>query len=152
MRMQFIALVLAAWFTATAAAPVSASEPTPAPQQVVAIQLDALRQNDVPSPDAGIARVWEFAHPDNQRVTGPLDRFTQMIKGGAYSILINHRSHQIEPLALSDETATFSVTVTGSNGTVAGFLWAVSKVSSVDDADTWMTTGVSPAALRGKDA
>ena len=72
-------------------------EPDPAlsPADVVAIQLNALQTNDTPETDAGIAQTWAFAHPDNKRVTGPLPRFAQMIKGPLYQILLGHRSHEI---------------------------------------------------------
>ena len=37
--------------------------PSVAPEEVVAIQMKALRFNDNPSPDFGIAQTWNFAHP-----------------------------------------------------------------------------------------
>ena len=43
------------------------------PKQVVVIQLNALMKNDSPYKDRGIEQTWEFAHPNNQRMTGPLD-------------------------------------------------------------------------------
>ena len=43
------------------------------PKQVVLIQLKALMKNDSPYKDRGIEQTWEFAHPNNQRMTGPLD-------------------------------------------------------------------------------
>ena len=45
------------------------------PKQVVVIQLNALKKNDSPYKDRGIEQTWEFAHPNNQRMTGPLDRY-----------------------------------------------------------------------------
>jgi hypothetical protein len=51
-------------------------------------------------------------HPDNKRVTGPLARFAQMIKGPLYQILLNHRSHDIKELSHTDDRADFEVTVT----------------------------------------
>jgi len=47
-------------------------------------QLEALQENDEPSPDAGIKTAWDYAHPSNQSATGPLDRFTRMLKSPAY--------------------------------------------------------------------
>jgi hypothetical protein len=56
-------------------------DPALSPAEVVEIQLTALQANDAPQTDAGIAQIWVFAHPDNKRMTGPLPRFAQMIKG-----------------------------------------------------------------------
>ena len=42
------------------------------PDQVIKIQLQGLMKNDAPYRDKGIEQTWEFAHPSNQRFTGPL--------------------------------------------------------------------------------
>ena len=47
-------------------------DPAIAPEEVVAIQMKALQFNDNPVPDFGIAQTWNFAHPRNRAVTGPL--------------------------------------------------------------------------------
>ncbi|MEC7485917.1 MAG: hypothetical protein VX570_04550, partial [Pseudomonadota bacterium] len=59
-------------------------DPSIAPEEVVAIQMKALQFNDNPSPDFGIAQTWNFAHPRNRAMTGPLPRFANMLKGPAY--------------------------------------------------------------------
>ena len=51
------------------------------PSQVIKIQLRSLKQNNKPNKDNGIEQTWKFAHPNNQKYTGPLDRFKTMIKG-----------------------------------------------------------------------
>ena len=51
------------------------------PKEVVEIQLNSLKQNDLEYKDKGIEQTWNFAHPNNKRVTGPLGNFKRMIKG-----------------------------------------------------------------------
>ena len=119
------------------------------PAEVVEIQLTALQANDVPQTDAGIAQTWAFAHPDNKRMTGPLPRFTQMIKGPQYRILLNHRSHEIKEVARTDSQAVFAVTVTADNAEVFGYKWTVEKVADGDNAGAWMTVAVSPPVRLG---
>ena len=41
-----------------------------------------------PKKDSGIEQTWEFAHPNNQKNTGPLDKFKTMIKGESYKMLL----------------------------------------------------------------
>ena len=65
------------------------------PKEVVEIQLNGLKQNDVEYKDRGIEQTWTFAHPNNKRVTGPLSNFKLMIKGASYKMMINHLSHTI---------------------------------------------------------
>jgi hypothetical protein len=126
------------------AADVLLPDPTLSPAEVIAIQLSALQANDTPEPDAGIAQTFAFAHPDNRRVTGPLPRFAQMIKGPRYEVLLNHRAHEIREVASTDDEAAFAVIVTSRTGEVVGFRWAVARVAGGEHAGAWMTIAVSP--------
>jgi hypothetical protein len=114
------------------------------PAEVVAIQLNALQANDTPETDAGIAQTWAFAHPDNRRVTGPLPRFAQMIKGPLYQILLGHRSHEIKEVSATDDQVVFAVIVTSRTGKAVAYRWSVAKVAGGDNAGAWMTISVSP--------
>ena len=51
------------------------------PDRVIEIQLSGLQNNDLIYKDSGIEQTWNFAHPNNKKVTGPLDKFKRMIKG-----------------------------------------------------------------------
>ena len=54
------------------------------PDRVIEIQLSGLQNNDLIYKDGGIEQTWNFAHPNNKKVTGPLDKFKRMIKGDSY--------------------------------------------------------------------
>ncbi len=134
-----LGLVPAAW-----AAEDSAPDPSLSPERVVAIQLEALQTNDEPEPDAGIERAWAFAHPQNKRQTGPLERFTAMLKSPAYAPLIDHRRHRIGTVERSDQRAVLEVTVTSRQGRVLNYVWVVAPIESGEQAGAWMTIQVSP--------
>ena len=120
-------------------------EPDPSlpPERVIEIQLQSLQMNDVPTQDTGITQTWVFAHPDNKSVTGPLERFILMIKGPSFHMLLNHREHQVQPLALTEDYALFAVKITTANNHKVTYKWELSKVSSGEFAGSWMTTSVS---------
>lgn len=127
-----------------------ATTPNPdlSPSDVVELQLDALQSNDNPEPDAGIARTWTFAHPSNKAVTGPLERFTRMIKGPSYRYLLNHRSHTVEVVERGEKSVRLAVTVVSSTGSIVGYRWRVERVESGEYVGSWMTTAVSsPQAI-----
>tara|TARA_Y100001936_G_scaffold180510_1_gene177429 strand:- start:442 stop:882 length:441 start_codon:yes stop_codon:yes gene_type:complete len=65
------------------------------PKEVVKIQLNALMKNDSPYKDRGILQTWEFAHPNNQRYTGPIERFKIMLKGKSFSMMLNHKENKV---------------------------------------------------------
>ena len=77
------------------------------PNEVVKIQLSALMKNDLPNKDNGIIQTWEFAHPNNQKVTGPIERFKNMLKTESYSMLLNHTTHDVLEVYKSSKVATF---------------------------------------------
>jgi hypothetical protein len=132
------------------AADVLLPDPSLSPAEVIAIQLSALQANDVPERDAGIAQTFAFAHPDNKRLTGPLPRFAQMLKGPSYQVLLGHRAHEINEVFRDDQQAAFAVIVTSRTGEVVGFRWAVAKVAEGEHAGAWMTIAVSPPVPVGK--
>ena len=114
------------------------------PFQVVKIQLRGLKQNDKPKKDNGIEQTWEFAHPNNQKNTGPLDRFKTMIKGKSYGMLLNHLDHKVVEVRSDDLTALFEVTVLDKDKTYYKFNWTVEKYLEEGPLNgCWLTTMVS---------
>lgn len=113
-------------------------------EAVVQKQLVALKNNDQPQPDAGIELAWAFAHPSNRKATGPLGRFTQMLKGPTYRDLLNHSAHRITFIDSTPTTATYDVVVfPGSNRAPLLYRWTVARVQSGDREGEWATTAVS---------
>ena len=117
---------------------------TISPKEVVKIQLIGLQQNDLEYKDSGIEQTWNFAHPDNKRVTGPLNNFKKMIKGASYQMMINHLSHTITELRSNDKWAQFEVIILDKNKIYHKFNWQVEKyLSDGPLKDCWLTTMVS---------
>ena len=114
------------------------------PSEVVKIQLNGLQKNDLDFKDSGIEQTWNFAHPNNKKVTGPLPNFKRMIKGDAYQMMLNHISHTITELGSSDNWAQFEVIILDKNKIYHKFNWQVEKYT-LDGLlkDCWLTTMVS---------
>ena len=114
------------------------------PSLVVQIQLRSLKQNDNPKKDNGIEQTWEFAHPNNQKNTGPLERFKTMIKGKSYGMLLNHLDHKVVEIKITDLKALFEVTVLDKNKAYYKFKWTVEKYTAEGPLkDCWLTTMVT---------
>ena len=114
------------------------------PSEVVKIQLIGLQKNDFGYKDSGIEQTWNFAHPNNKKVTGPLGNFKRMIKGDAYQMMINHLSHTVTQLGIEDNWAQFEVIILDKNKIYHKFNWQVEKYT-LEGAlkDCWLTTMVS---------
>ena len=114
------------------------------PKEVVKIQLSGLQQNDLEFKDSGIEQTWNFAHPNNKKVTGPLNNFKRMIKGASYQMMIDHLSHTITEVGSSKKSAQFEVIILDKNKIYHKFNWQVEKYTEEGSLqDCGLTTMVS---------
>lgn len=122
------------------------TEPAPStehtPEEVVRIVIDALRTND-PSDDAGIATVYRFASPGNRASTGPLPRFTRMIKLG-FSDMLEHHSSRYDEMRVVDDKALQAVWLTQRSGAEIGYLFQLGRQRGGKYDGMWMTEAVLP--------
>ena len=133
-------------------------DPSIGPDEVVAIQLMGLKNNDIVEADFGIRQAWNFAHPRNRMTTGPFPKFAVMIKGPDYASLLNHKSHEIRVGAGTSEGMTvngevwrqFDVLMETTGGDILYFSWVVQKVLSGQFQDCWMTVSVSSPRPAGQ--
>ena len=113
-------------------------------KEVVKIQLSGLQQNDLEFKDSGIEQTWNFAHPNNKKVTGPLNNFKRRIKGASYQMMIDHLSHTITEVGGSNKSVQFEVIILDKNKIYHKFNWQVEKYTKEGSLkDCWLTTMVS---------
>jgi len=127
-----IVFILAIFFITTAKADLIKPNNNIEPYQVVKIQLRGLKENDSPIKDNGIVQTWELAHPNNQKNTGPLNKFIVMLKGDSYKMLLNHKEHQIIEVQLANSIASYEVTILDENKFYHRFIWQVEKYTKDD--------------------
>ena len=144
LQTKFSVLIILLVFTSITKADLLKPKKDILPSEVVKIQLTGLQNNDSHFKDGGIEQTWNFAHPNNKRVTGPLDNFKRMIKSDSYQMMIDHLSHTITEVGSSDKWAQFEVIILDRNKIYHKFNWQVEKYT-VDGTlkDCWMTTMVS---------
>ena len=116
------------------------------PIDVVEVQLFALQSND--ETDFGIRQTWEFAHPRNKMATGPLPRFTSMIKTPAYSILLNNLKFETKEIFNDGKTAGIAVRIEAKDNKAYTYMWTLEKIIEEGSLNgNWMTSGVSSPRL-----
>jgi hypothetical protein len=122
-----------------------ASAPSPEldPSTVVRIQVEALRTNSLLN--EGIELTYRFASPDNKRITGPLARFTEMVRSAPYDRLLNHSSARYSPMVISADEAHQIVIITNMEGEEIPYHWVLRRQSEGEFKDCWMTSAVIPA-------
>ncbi len=131
------------------AAPVGAThlpqtEPDPSlsPQDVVSIQIEALRNNDTPYEDRGIEVTFNFASPTNKRMTGPLERFKVMVRNPVYGPMINHRGAEYENVRVEGDFAQVDVILQSKDGQYLGYRFMLSRQHGNEYEGSWMTDAV----------
>ena len=121
-------------------------------QQVVQHQVLALRQNT----DAGIGITFGFASPANRRHTGPVDKFTEMIRKTTYQCMLTSQESCMTAIMLDAEQRRAQCLVTfcaprdpmvDCEGHLV-FDWRMSRQSAeldprYENPGCWMTDSVS---------
>lgn len=122
--------------------------PDYSPGQVIRLQLEALADNDAPHKDAGIEVAFRFASPANKTVTGPLDRFIQMVHNPIYRPMLHHRTARYGELQISGNEAMQSVILTAADGERVGYIFILSKQKGGPCDECWMTDSVLRFAVQ----
>ena len=120
------------------------------PFDVLMIQLNSLQNNNVPYKNAGIEQTWVFAHPDNKKITGPLEKFKQMIYSKSYEILISHENNEIAILNETSNKSVYKVYILSKDKKKYYYIWQIEKVLLDGNLkNCWMTTRVSSPKYLG---
>lgn len=116
------------------------------PADVVRTVVNALASNDNPYPDAGIATTFAFASPANKVNTGPLGKFTNMVKGGVYGIMVDHVKSEFSEVVIEGDQAFQMVQLTGKQGRSVVFAFRLGKQQAGEFEGMWMTDAVWPVS------
>ena len=116
---------------------------------VIKIQLNALKKNNKPNKNSGIKQTWVFAHPENKKITGPYERFQQMLLGNQYNVLLNHESHKIKLITNSKNKYIYNVELISSDKKMYFYEWHLEKSTIKNCNNCWFTTIVSSPINKG---
>ncbi len=138
-------LIVTATLPSESTLPTKDPAPAPelAPHDVVRIQVEALQKNN--TLNAGISLTYRFASPDNKRHTGPLNRFSEMVRAAPYNRLLNHLNAQYGPLTVAGNRALQMVSIIDNAGEEIAYVWVLSLQSEGKFKNCWMTDAVIPA-------
>ena len=129
-----------------------AAQPLPnprlSPDEVIRTVVEALHNNNSPTPNAGIFTVYEFASPANRQNTSPYGKFLRLVRLPDFAPLRARRVTSYGPLALSGDQAEQEITIHMDDGRDARFRFAVSRQTSQQTqgrcAGCWMVDQVVP--------
>ena len=90
-----------------------------------------------------------FASPGNKTNTGPLERFTRMVKSPPYGVMVNHVARDFSEVVEAGSTAYQLVKMTAMDGREVVFAFRLSKQLDGQFEGMWMTDAVWPVSNAG---
>ena len=114
--------------------------PELSPEEVVEIQMEAFSNND--EDDTGIAIGFRFASPQNKKMTGPLSRFSTMMRTPAYRPMLTAEQVEYGVPDVRDRAASVIVTTVASDGKRRSYEFLLGKQQRGEFEGAWMTEGV----------
>ena len=94
------------------------------------------------NPDVAIDIIWNFAHEDNQEVTGPKERFSMMLTSEPYDSIVDLKDYSYEVIMESNENIQYEVKVLAKNNNYFVITW-IFKKTICNGKPCWRTIGVS---------
>lgn len=115
--------------------------PVYGPEEVIKVQLDAMKDNDNPFDDSGIETAFNFASEKNRQATGPLPRFKKMVHNKRYSMLLNHDKAELGQIERDGDAATQTVDVY-KDGECVRYRFEVELQEEGENEGCWTTNSV----------
>ena len=94
------------------------------------------------NPNEAVNIIWNFAHEDNQEVTGPKERFSMMLTSEPYDSIIDLKDYSYEVILESNENIQYEVKVLAQNNNYFVITWIFQK-TICNEKPCWRTIGVS---------
>ncbi len=136
--MRTLPLLLTAPLVACVAGSGSHPDASLRPSEVVRAQVEALAHED----SDGIAVAFRFASPANKEVTGPLERFTDIVRAPAYRPMLGHLEAVFGPVHVDGGYAAQLVEIVAADGSRHTYLFELSRQRGGRFDGCWMTDSV----------
>ena len=114
------------------------------PGEIVEIVINALAKNDEPFPNAGIQTTFNFSSLANRGFTGPLDRFTTLVKGPVYGQMVNHLDSTLSQVLVEGDKAICLVQIVDMENETFYYAFRLGLQQEGDYAGMWLTEAVWP--------
>ena len=94
------------------------------------------------NPSEAVNIIWNFAHEDNQEVTGPKERFSMMLTSEPYDSIVDLKDYSYKVILESTENIQYEVKVLAQNNNYFVITWIFQK-TICNEKPCWRTIGVS---------
>lgn len=122
----------------------SLPQPSPVrlPNDVIQLQMEALRNNSTVYPDAGIEVAYLFTSPEGKARFQSLDEFAELYHGPVYNDLLGHKATWFGPVEVVNGMAHVPVMIRTASEEEAGYIFVLSRQADGEMKDCWLTDRV----------
>ena len=99
------------------------------------------------NPEKAVDTIWGFAHEDNKEITGPKERFSQMLVSEPYDSIIDLKEYSYEITYENETNIHYEVKVLAKTNNYFVITWVFEKTECTDsEGSCWLTVAVTAPA------
>ena len=117
-------------------------EPRSLTSEEILIEIFNAYKNFSENPTLAVDTIWNYAHQENRKVTGPKERFSMMLTSEPYDSIVDLKDYSYEVIFESDENIHYEVKVLAKNNNYFVITWVFEK-TLCEEKPCWRTIGVS---------
>ncbi len=119
-------------------------EPKPLNSEEVLNIIFESYKNFSGNPEKAVDVIWSFAHEDNKEITGPKERFAQMLVSEPYNSIIDLKEYSYEVTYENETNVHYEVKVLAKTNNYFVITWVFEKTDCPElDEECWLTIGVT---------
>ena len=115
-------------------------------EEVLNLIFDSYK-NFTSNPEKAVDTIWGFAHEDNKEITGPKERFYQMLISEPYDSIIDLKEYSYEVTYENETNIHYEVKVLAKTNNYFVITWVFEKTECPDSEEPcWLTIAVTAPA------
>ena len=115
-------------------------------EEVLNLIFDSYK-NFTNNPEKAVDIIWGFAHEDNKEITGPKERFYQMLVSAPYDSIIDLKEYSYEVTYENETNVHYEVKVLAKTNNYFVITWVFEKTECPDlEEPCWLTIAVTAPA------
>ena len=115
-------------------------------EEVLNLIFDSYKNFSI-NPEKAVDTIWGFAHEDNKEITGPKERFYQMLISEPYDSIIDLKEYSYEVIYENETNVHYEVKVLAKKNNYFVITWVFEKTECPDSEEScWLTIAVTAPA------
>tara|TARA_B000000565_G_scaffold46435_1_gene30860 strand:- start:33 stop:521 length:489 start_codon:yes stop_codon:yes gene_type:complete len=117
-------------------------EPRSLTSEEILIEIFNAYKNFSENPTLAVDTIWNYAHQENRKVTGPKERFSMMLTSEPYNSIVDLKDYSYEIIFENEKNIHYEVKVLAKNNNYFVITWVFEK-TLCEEKPCWRTIGVS---------